>query len=45
MATIDSDWTINIVTGATGVKQEYDASTSTAIEIDLLADGNISETE
>lgn len=45
VATIDSDWTINIVTGAAGLKEEYDAATSTAIEIDLLADGNIMEGE
>ena len=45
VATIDSDWTINIVTGASGLKEEYDATTSTAIEVDLLADGNITESE
>ncbi len=45
VATIDSDWTINIVTGAAGLKEEYDATKSTAIEVDLLADGNIMEGE
>ncbi len=45
VATLDSDWTINIVTGATGLKEEYDATTSTAIEVELLADGNILEGE
>ncbi len=45
VATIDSDWTINIVTGAAGLKEEYDATKSTAIEVDLLADGHIMESE
>ncbi len=45
VATIDSDWTINIVTGAAGLKEEYDATKSTAIEVDLLADGHIMEGE
>jgi len=42
VATIDSDWTIHIVTGNSNLQEEeYDAATSTAIEVELLIDGNI----
>ena len=42
VATIDADWTIHIVTGNSKIQEEeYDATTSTAIEVELLADGNI----
>jgi len=42
VATIDADWTIHVVTGNSNLQEEeYDATTSTAIEIDLLIDGNI----
>lgn len=42
IATIDVDWTIHIVTGNSNVDMDtYDAATTTAIEVDLLPDGNI----
>ena len=43
IVTIDSDWTIHIVTGQSNLEVEYDASKSTAIEVELLPDGHFSE--
>jgi len=43
VATIDGDWTIHIVTGRSAIGEEYDATKSTAIEIELLPDGHFSE--
>ncbi len=43
IATIDSDWTIHIVTGRSSIGEEYDAAKSTAIEIELLPDGHFAE--
>lgn len=40
IATIDSDWTIHVVTGQSALGEEYDALKSTAIEIELLPDGH-----
>jgi len=43
VSTIDSDWTIHIVTGHSSLGEEYDAAKSTAIEVELLPDGHFSE--
>ncbi len=44
VATIDSDWSIHIVTGNTSVKGEvYDASQSKVLELELYPDGFIEE--
>jgi len=43
IATIDSDWTIHIVTGQSNLEVEYDASKSTAIAVELLPDGHFME--
>lgn len=43
VATIDEDWTINIVTGTSNLKAEYDAATSRAKEVELLQNGQIVE--
>lgn len=42
ISTIDSDWTIHIVTGRSEFGKEYDATKSTAIEIELLPNGHFS---
>jgi hypothetical protein len=45
VATIDEDWTIHIVTGQTAVERRvYDASSSTAYELEILPDGQIVNT-
>ena len=43
VSTIDSDWTIHIVTGQSALGEQYDAAKSTAMEVELLPDGHISE--
>ena len=41
VSTIDSDWTIHVVTGHASLEETYDAGSSTALEIDLLPSGHI----
>ena len=42
VATIDEDWVISIVSGQAGVgEKEYDPSSSTAYQLELLPDGKI----
>lgn len=47
VATLDEDWEINIMSGQTGASESdlYDATTSRSIQMELLPDGVIAESD